>query len=177
MDGDITLPEASLPSQADLPLDDYNYLSNYWAEPWSGTSTDSFPITGEVPSYNSPGDLPSAIANQQLGGTVTPGQQSSFLSSISDAFDQAMKDVTSGLVKVGTASAKGAIGQAIGSANPGPMNSNTNMANKSLLQQAQSMQQALLGGLLKDSQGKTNYWIVGGMVLAIVLIILKLTRG
>lgn len=173
--GEMT-PEASLPVSTDLSMDDNNYLSNLWLQPSSDTSVDVVSATGQqVASYNSPGDLPSAIANQTVS-TTQPGAPSGYLNSISDAFDKAMADVTSGAVKVGTAAAAGAIGTAIGSANPGPHNTNTNMANKSLLQQAQMMEQQLLGGMLKNAQGKTNYWLVAGMALLAVLIIIKFAR-
>jgi hypothetical protein len=160
MNGDITLTD---------PMD----LGGVWQEPYSGTSVDAISLY-DLPSYNDTGSMGSAIGNAVGGGPLSGASSSN---EFDNALSSAYQNILGGLVTAGTVAAKSALGSAIGGANPGPSNSNTNLANKSLLQKATSLQQAFLGGLATDPKtGRTNWWIVSALVGSVVLIIAMLVR-
>jgi hypothetical protein len=138
----------------------------------TGVAADGFDMLG----YNLPGNFALALKNDTGATVATPGGTSGFLDSIDKAFPDSFKQIFSGAVTAGTAAAKGAIGTAIGGSNPGPTNSNSNLANKSLLQRATALQQNLLGGILAKKDGGTNWLLIGGIVLLIFIIVAKL-RG
>lgn len=160
----------------DISLDDNIGLSGSdWQMPYSDTSVDAASLY-DVPSGNDFGTMAGAITSgTDYGGA--PGSQSSVFTGLENSINSALKNLLSGGVQVGTVAAKSAIGSAIAGANPGPSNSNVNLANKSLLQRATSMQQAFLGGIMIDPKtGGTNWWVVSGLVAVIVLIAAMIVR-
>lgn len=156
-------------------------LNNNWQQPYSDTflgdtttASDGFDMLGN----NMPGNNSMAVAlRNDIGSTTaTPGGPSGFLQSIDKAFTDSFNAMTTGVISAGTVAAKAKIGTAIGGSNPGPTNSNTNLANKSLLQRATALQQNLLGGILATKNGGTNWWMLGGIGILIVIIFMKLVR-
>jgi hypothetical protein len=173
MTGDVTIEDVNPPEAVYTPDAVSLPIANNWTEPYTDTYTaTAIGIDGTaIPARNTSGDITQAIANSLYSsGAATPGSQSGFLDSIDKAWNDAFSQISSGAISAGTAAAKSAIGTAIGGTNPQPTNSNSNLANKSLLAKAVSMQQSMLGGIMSDGKGGTNYWAVGGIVVLLVVI-------
>jgi hypothetical protein len=177
MTGDVTIEDVN-PPEAVYTADAVSLpIANNWQEPYTDTwtATDIASDGTAIPVRNTSGDLSQAITSSLYSsGAATPGAQSGFLDSLDKAWNDAYKQISSGAISAGTAAAKSAIGTAIGGSNPQPTNSNTNLANKSLLSKAVSMQQSMLGGIMSDGKGGTNYWAVGGIVVLLIVIMGRL---
>jgi len=158
----------------DTTLTDPMGLGGTWSTTVD-TSVDASSVYA-IPA-NDTGTMSAAIANDGLDPTP-PGQPSGTFTALENTLSDGFKALLGGGIQAGTSAAKAALGGAIGSANPGPSNSNTNLANKTLLSRVSSWQQAFLGGIATDPKThKTNWWLVGGIVVVFGLILLRIVRG
>lgn len=161
MNGDIVLEDP-------IGLEDSS-----WAQPYSDTSVDAASLY-YLPVANDVGSMAGAITSGTDYGTA-PGADSSVFTGLENSINQAFRNLLSGGIQAGTVAAKAAVGSAIAGANPGPSNSNTNLANKSLLQRATSLQQAF--GIFTDPvTHQTNWGMVAGLLAAVVLVAFLLVR-
>jgi hypothetical protein len=125
---------------------------------------------GSVNLFNTPGDL--SYAATQGGGTNTPTPSTpSFFDQLSHEVNKTIGTMLDSTIKAGTASAAQQLGNIVGKANPPPSNTNTNLANKSLLSRVSSAQQQMsLGGLTEVIKDQKNWPLLIGSVAAVFIL-------
>lgn len=156
------------------------------AVPYADTYVQSNLITvGGVSGNTNPGetnvigDFSAASANG-AGSVVPTPQGSSWLDSVTKEFNNVATNLTAKNPKTGTSAADQLIAGMFGKSNPPPMNSNTNLANKSLNSITTMFHQLGFGGggttppgvgaSQQASQWGTALLIAGGALVVVFLV-------